>query len=61
MRRYHSDTQRMKIAQGVSGTVKDKGTIRKTLPFLLQAARQGVQVLTEPSLAFDASSGSILS
>lgn len=29
--RYHSDTQNLKIAQGVSGTVRDKGSIRRAL------------------------------
>ncbi|KAK9809215.1 hypothetical protein WJX72_011502 [[Myrmecia] bisecta] len=43
--RYHSDTQSLKIAQGVSGTVKDKGSIRRTVPFLVQAVRQGFQDL----------------
>ena len=26
--RYYGDTQTLKIAQGVSGTVKDKGSVR---------------------------------
>lgn len=43
--RYHSDTQNLKIAQGVSGTVKDKGSIRRTVPFLVQATKQGFQDL----------------
>ncbi len=42
--RYHSDTQSLKIAQGVSGAVKDKGSIRRTVPFLAQAVKQGFQV-----------------
>ena len=27
--RYHSDTQTLKIAQGVAGTVRDKGSVRR--------------------------------
>lgn len=42
--RYHSDTQSLKIAQGVSGAVKDKGSVRRTVPFLAQAVKQGFQV-----------------
>jgi IMP dehydrogenase len=34
----------MKIAQGVSGTVRSKGSVHNTLPFLCQAVRQGFQV-----------------
>jgi IMP dehydrogenase len=41
--RYYGDTQNLKIAQGVSGTVKDKGSIRQTIPFMVQAAKQGFQ------------------
>lgn len=49
--RYYGDTQNIKIAQGVSGTVKDKGSIRQTVPFLLQATRQGFQDLGAKDLA----------
>ncbi|KAA6417380.1 MAG: inosine 5 -phosphate dehydrogenase [Trebouxia sp. A1-2] len=49
--RYYGDTQNIKIAQGVSGTVKDKGSIRQTVPFLLQASRQGFQDLGARDLA----------
>ena len=46
--RYHSDTQALKIAQGVSGTVRDKGSVRRNVPFLVQAVRQGFQVRAVP-------------
>lgn len=39
-RRYYGDTQALKIAQGVSGTVKDKGSVRRTVPFMAQAVKQ---------------------
>ena len=44
MCRYHSDTQNLKIAQGVAGFVKTKGSVNATLPYLMQALRQGFQV-----------------
>jgi len=49
--RYHSDTQSLKIAQGVSGTVRDKGSVRAAVPFLAQAVRQGFQDLGTKSVA----------
>ncbi|KAF8064485.1 impdh [Scenedesmus sp. PABB004] len=49
--RYLSDTQNLKIAQGVSGTVKDKGSVRKTVPYLAQAVRQGFQDLGVADIA----------
>jgi IMP dehydrogenase len=48
--RYHSDTQNLKIAQGVSGTVKAKGSVRVNVPFLVQAVKQGFQDLGAKSL-----------
>lgn len=48
--RYYGDTQALKIAQGVSGTVRDKGSIRRTVPFMVQAVKQGFQDLGARSL-----------
>lgn len=41
--RYYGDTQTLKIAQGVSGTVRDKGSVRRTVPYMVQAVKQGFQ------------------
>jgi IMP dehydrogenase len=49
--RYLSDTQALKIAQGVAGTVKAKGSVRDTVPFLAQALRQGFQDMGVRSIA----------
>lgn len=48
--RYHSDTQGLKIAQGVSGTVRDRGTVRKNVPYMVQAVKQGFQDLGSRSV-----------
>ena len=40
----------MKIAQGVAGTVKCKGSVSDTLPYLMQAVKQGFQVASCPLL-----------
>lgn len=48
--RYYGDTQNLKIAQGVSGTVKDKGSVKRNIPYLVQATKQGFQDLGAQSL-----------
>ncbi|RAL49048.1 hypothetical protein DM860_018235 [Cuscuta australis] len=41
--RYLGDTAKLKIAQGVAGTVKDKGSVLKFIPYTMQALKQGFQ------------------
>ncbi|CAH9143116.1 unnamed protein product [Cuscuta epithymum] len=41
--RYLGDTSKLKIAQGVAGTVKDKGSVLKFIPYTMQALKQGFQ------------------
>ena len=43
--RYLSSGTHLKIAQGVSGTVKDKGPVLHMVPYLMQAVKQGFQDL----------------
>lgn len=43
--RYLGDTAKLKIAQGVVGVVKDKGSVLKLLPYTMQAVKQGFQDL----------------
>jgi IMP dehydrogenase len=39
------------LRQGVSGTVKDKGSVRKAVPYLSQAVKQGFQDLGVQDIA----------
>ena len=41
--RYLGDKSKLKIAQGVSGAVADKGSILKILPYTMHAVKQGFQ------------------
>lgn len=41
--RYLGDKAKLKIAQGVAGTVKDKGSVLKFIPYTMQALKQGFQ------------------
>ncbi len=43
--RYFSEGDRIRIAQGVSGSVLDKGSVQRYLPYLTQGVRHGLQDL----------------
>mmetsp|Transcript_47160 Transcript_47160/g.90038 ORF Transcript_47160/g.90038 Transcript_47160/m.90038 type:complete len:508 (+) Transcript_47160:63-1586(+) len=48
--RYLSDPNHLKVAQGVAGSVKDKGSCLKMVPYLIHGVKQGFQDLGSNSL-----------
>lgn len=48
--RYFSEGKKIRVAQGVSGSVVDKGPLQRYLPYLIQGIKHGFQDLGYPSV-----------
>lgn len=50
-KRYFATGSTVKVAQGVSGSVADKGSLKKYLPYIVQGVKEGIQEIGCTSLA----------
>ena len=48
--RYNSENSRIKVPQGVTGTVISKGSVKKQVPFILQGVKHGMQNIGAQSI-----------